>query len=644
MLQLFRNFFKSKIGIGITLGFLGLIAFAFASGDVANLGTFGGVAGGDRVAVVGDERIDSIELSANATTALQQLREQNPGITMGTFVAQGGVADVLSQMLSRAALAEFGRKYGMRAGTRLVDSELVQIPAFRGPDGRFDTAAFRAAIAQRGLSEDVVRSDLAAGLFARQLLTPVALSPVMPEAVGLRYASLLRERRQGAVALLPSAAYAPTGTPTDEQLTEFYRSASDRYLRPERRVIRYATFDQATLGAVPTPTDAQIAEAYRRNQAEYAVRETRSFTQLVLPTQAAADAILAEVRAGASLSQAAEGKGLRTTKVGPVSRDELAGSTSAAVATAGFSTADGALSTPARGSLGWYVLQVDAIDRRPARTLAQVRSEIAATLAEEQRRTAFAEAIGKIDDRFQGGESLSDIAGELGLTVQTSRPATSNGAIYNAPGQTLAPELAPVLASAFEMEEGEPQIAELEAGQRYIIFDVSDVEPSTVAPLAEIREQVIADWRQDRGSAAARAAADRVLQRIAGGSTLAAALEAETPDLPAPRPLNLTREDLGRQQQVPPPISLFFSMAKGTAKRLEDRNQNGWFIVQLTDVEPGAVTANDPIVATTSRQLGQVIGEEYVEQFVRAVERNVGVERNQVAVDAVAAQLAGRTN
>ena len=34
MLQLFRNFFRSKIGIVVTLAFLGLIAFAFASMDV----------------------------------------------------------------------------------------------------------------------------------------------------------------------------------------------------------------------------------------------------------------------------------------------------------------------------------------------------------------------------------------------------------------------------------------------------------------------------------------------------------------------------------------------------------------------------------------------------------------------------------
>ena len=644
MLHFFRNFFKSKIGIGVTLAFLVLMALAFASSDVANVSTFGGVAGGDRVAVAGDERIDSRELSMNATNALQQVQQQNPTLTMEAFVAQGGLDEVLDQMLSRAALAEFGRMHGLRAGSRLVDSELVQLAAFRGPDGKFDEAAFRAAIAQRGLSEDAVREDLAMGLMARQLLTPVSLSPVMPESIGRRYASLLRERRQGTIALLPSAAYAPQGTPTADQLQEFYARTSSRYIRPERRVIRYATFDQSALGTLPAPTEEQIAQAYRRDQAQYAARESRRFTQLILPTQAAAQAILTEVRGGTSLAQAAEEKGLRTTPISPVTQSELTGIASAAVANAGFTAAQGALAAPARGGLGWYVLQVDAIERQPARTLAQVRPEIATRLVEEQRQAAFAQLIGRIDDQLQDGESLSDIARELRLPLQTTRPATADGAIYNVPGETVAPELSPVLSVAFNMEEGQPQIAELATGQRYVVYDVAEITPSAVAPLAEIRDQVIAFWRRDRGAAAARSAADRVLQRIARGSTLAAALEAEQPNLPPPGPVNLTRDDLARQGQVPPPIALFFSMAQGTVKKLEDRSQNGWFVVQLADVEPGEVAADDPIVRATLQQLGQVTGEEYAAQFVKAVEREVGVERNQAAIDAVAAQLTGRTN
>lgn len=644
MLQMFRNFFKSKLGIVVTLAFLALIAVAFASSDVANTGVFGGVSGGDRVAVVGDERVDAVELSMNASNALEQVRQTNPTMTMQAFIAQGGFDNVLEQLLQRTALAEFARTFGMRAGKRLVDSELRQMPAFRGPDGTFDENAFRAALNQRGLSEAAVREDLANGLLARQLITPVSFSPMMPESLGRRYASLLRERREGALALLPSSAFAPTGAPTDAQLQAFYRESSSRFIRPERRVIRYATFGEEALGELTAPTPAQIQARYQRDRANYAAVERRRFTQLIVPTQAAAQAIVAEVRGGKALDAAAREKGLATAAIGPVTQTEFTTNASAAVAQAGFAADSGALAAPARGGLGWYVLRVDEIDRRPARTLDQARGEIAAALAEEQRRAALDDLTASLEERFDEGESLADVARELKLELASTPPAVADGRIYERPAETVPQVLAPVLAAAFEMEEEEPQLAVAVPGETFIIFDVSDITPSATAPLPEIREEVIALWRQDQGAKAAKAAADRIEARLGRGSTLAAAVAAEERTLPAPETINLTREQLARQGQVPPSLALFFSMAQGTVKKFEAADDAGWYVVQLAEIEAGAIEQNDPLVLATLQQLGRVSGEEYVRQFVKAAQREVGVERNQAAIDAVAAQLTGQTN
>ena len=109
MLQFFRNFFKSKLGIPVTLAFLLLIGIAFASADVANTGTFGGVSGGDRVAVVGDQRISAADLSAAMTAALDNERQQNPTLTMEAFIARGGMDRVLNELLQRTAIAEYAR-------------------------------------------------------------------------------------------------------------------------------------------------------------------------------------------------------------------------------------------------------------------------------------------------------------------------------------------------------------------------------------------------------------------------------------------------------------------------------------------------------------------------------------------------------
>jgi peptidyl-prolyl cis-trans isomerase D len=641
MLQGFRKVFKSKVGLGITLAFLVLIAFAFASSDVANTGMFGGVSGGDRVAVVGKTRIDAAELSMNASTALEQARQNDPTMTMQAFVAQGGLEDVLGQMLQRTALAEFARRHGLRAGDKLVDSELLQIPAFRGPDGRFDTETFRAALRQRGLSEAAVREDLAMGLLARQLIAPIAFSPITPASFGQRYATLLRERRRGAIATLPATAFAPEGNPTAEQLEAFYDENRDRYIRPERRVIRYAQFGEEALGALPTPTEAQIAARYQRDRAQYVATERRRLTQLVAPTQDAAQAIAAEVRGGKSLDAAAREVGLATASIGPVTQGEFARTTSAAVAQAAFAAQQGALAQPTRGSLGWYVLRVEAVERQPERTLAQARAEISAALAEEQRRAALGDMTSRLEDDFARGGSLSDVARELGVDLATTPPATANGAIYGRPGETLPPILGRLLQTAFDMEEGEPQLAEVVPGETFVIFDVPSITPSATAPLAEIRADVARDWRRDQGARAARAAADRIAQRIAGGMSLSDASAAENRSLPAVERVDLDREELGAGR-VTPPLALFFSMAAGTVKKLEAADEAGWYVVALDEIEPGQVAADDPMVFATLQQLGAVTGEEYVQQFVKAAQREVGIERNENAIRAIAAQLTGQ--
>jgi peptidyl-prolyl cis-trans isomerase D len=644
MLGFVRSLMKSKWGVVVTLGFVALIALAFAGGDIANTGSFGGVAGGDRVAVVGGERIDTGELNTSARNAFDRAREQNPTLTMQAFMSAETLGRVLDDLVGRVGIAEFAERYGLRAGKRLVDSEIVQIPQFRDANGNFDNEAFVAILQQRGLSEAQVREDFAQGLLARQILTPVELGSTMPASVAKRYVALLRESRSGAIAILPSAAYAPTGVATDAQLQAYYKTNSAAYIRPERRVLRYAKFNDTIVSKLPAPTDAQIKAYYDANAVRYAASERRSFTQLVVPTQQAAEAIRREIAGGKSLDQAAREKGLSTAKVALVAQTQLSNQASAAVAQAGFGAAQGALTAPTRGGLGWYLLRIDAIERTAARSLAAARGEIITTLAAQQKRDALTAVTVAIEDEIDGGASLAEIAKEHGLTLTDTLPITADGRVYGAAG-TVPAELQPVLSTAFAMEEQEPQLAQVIPGEAFAIYEAAEITPSAAAPFAEIRAGVEVDWRKAQGDAAAKIAADRVLKRLQGGATLAAALAAENRTLPAPDEIAMKREQLTQmasQGRVPAPLALLFSMAAGTEKRLEAPLNNGWFIVQLDGITPGQVPDNDPLLARSRLELGPTVGGEYSAQFVKAILDELKVERNQSAFDAVLAQLSGR--
>jgi peptidyl-prolyl cis-trans isomerase D len=641
MISTFRKFFQSKLGIGVTLAFLGLIAIAFASADVSGNNPLGSISSGDKIAVVGDAKVEAVELDRAARNALEQMRQNNPTLSLPAFVEQGGLEQVVDTLLDRVAISEFGKKYGIRAGNNLVNSQIRLIPAFRGPDGNFSEPVYRDAIGRQNLTDAQVRDDLGNGLIAQQVVQPAGLGAMMPEKIAAQYAALFKERRKGSIALLESGAYAPSGYPAEQQLAAYYTANRGDYIRPERRVIRYATFGEEAVGTMAAPTAAEIAARYKQDASRYAAKEERTLTQLVVPTQAGADSIRQRVAAGASLETVAREAGLDTSAIGPIAKGTYSSQTSAAVADAAFAAAQGQVAAVARSGLGFHVVRVDAVNKQAGQTLDQARAAISAQLTDEKRRLAFNELAADIEDRFGSGESLTDVAKELKVTVQITKPLTAAGVVYGTDGEMAPAVLAPALATVFQMEEEEPQLAEAVPGVTFMIFEASKITASAAAPLKEIREQVVADWRRAEGAKQAKLAAGRVIKRVAGGATLAAAVAAEKRALPPVDFIDTTREDLARSQRVPAPLALFFSMAQGTQKQLEGPRNIGWFVLDLDSIEAGTLAAGDPLLGQARQQFAATLVDEYQQQFQSAIRADVTVERNDEAIATLKRSLAG---
>ena len=642
MIQILRRLISSKLGIGLALAFLVLIALAFAAGDISSY-RGGGSAGGDRIARIGKQDIQAVQLSQAASNAVENLKQKDPRLSMKAFIAGGGLEKVLEELLDNVALDAFGNKHGIVASDRLIDSEIAKVSVFKGPDGQFSDAAFRQMLQQRGMTEQRLRDDLAQSLIARQLVIPAGYGSVLPRELAQRYATLLREKRSGAIGLLPSMAFAPKTPPTEAELQAYYAKHSDRFILPERRVVRFAAFSEGVLKQVPAPTEAEIAARYAAGKEQYSAQEARRITQLIVPTEPAAKAIAAEIAGGKRLESVAAAKGLAAANLGALTKDAFAKQSAQAVADAAFSAASGTVAAPARSALGWHILRIDGIDKRPERTLEQVRGELVAQLEVEKRRAAINDLSARIEEEFSEGGNIVDAAKELGLTLQETPPLTADGQIYGQPGKTAPPLLAKLMQTAFAMEsEGQPQLAEIDPGKVFVIFDVTAITASAAAPLANIRSDVAASLAQERGSLAAKAAGERVLASAKKGTDISAAMASLGTPVPPVQWVEMGREQLNAAgQQVPPPLMLLFSMARGTTKLLAAPDDRGWFVVSLKDIVPGKVSANDPILQAAQGELGQLAGREYGQQLVRAIRKELGVKREDAALQALRNQLAG---
>ncbi|URW76372.1 SurA N-terminal domain-containing protein [Sphingomonas donggukensis] len=641
MLNSFRRAINSTVGKIVALGVLVVIALAFAAGDITNLrGNNAGSLGG-AVAEVGETKIGEAELRQRTQTAYSAYQQQQPGLDMASFVTQGGMTAVLERTINGIALQKFAESIGMSASKRAVDGEIAGIPGFAGVDGKFSQANYDAALRQQGLTDAGLRADIARDMLSRQLLAPTAGARQVSSQLAMPYASLLLERRQGAIGVIPVTALGVGTPPTDAELQTFYTRNRGRYMVPERRAVRYALVKAADVAAGAKATTADIAAAYNANKARFAPSEKRNLTQVVVASQQAATALAAKVKGGSSLSDAARAIGLEASTATGVDKAAFTAQSATAVADAAFAATAGTIVGPVRSPLGWHVVKVDQVTPIAGKTLAQATPELTTEIEKTKAAQAIADVHDRLDSAAAENATFDELVSDAKLVAQTTAPLVASGMDPDAPAKP-DPIVARLAQAAFIAEDGDaPQLVQTDADGSFAVVAVGRVVPAAPRPLAQIRATVARDFVIDRNLKAARALAVAAVNKVNAGTPLSAALAQTSLKLPPVETKSLSRAELAAGgTQVPPPLALMFSMAAKKAKLLEAPNRGGWYIVYLDAIQNGDASKRPEVIASTRQGLGGVVGRELSEQFAAAVRKQVGVQRNDAAVAKVRAELA----
>lgn len=639
------SFFRRALSSWVLLGLLGLIMIAFivtGVGTPSGLGNLSG--GGSDIAKVGGSSISANDAASRVQAQLDGARQQAPGLDINAFVRSGAVEQVVDQMINSRAFEQFGNKYGMVVSNRLIDGEIASIPAFRGPSGSFDRNTFLGVLAQRKLSERMIREDFARDKMTNALILPAAGAARAPLGLATPVAALLLEARTGQIGFVPTSAFGKGAIPTDPELQKFYQRQVSRYTVPETRVVRYALFDRGRFDGKIAPTEAEIGQAYKANAAQYAAKETRVFSQVVAPTQAIASQIVTKARAGTPLAAAAKAAGAEATTLAAQDEAAYAGlAASPAISKAAFSAAKGAILDPQKSPLGWLVVRVDTINRTGGKSLSEARAELSIQIVKQKTDVAIADLVTRIEDQIADGSTFDDVVKAVGLTVVTTPALTGSGIAPDAPGFKAPPELQPILRDAFQAEvDDDASVLTITAGQSYAFYDLDRVNPAAPKPFAAVRAQALADFLEDRASREAKRLADAMALKASQGAPLATVMGSAGVALPAPRPISARRIDLARnQQKVPPELALLFSIPARQARALEAGDKKGWYVIWLDRIEPGNIAAEPNLVSVTMGELSRSLGEEYAQQFAAAVKLDVGVKKNDSAITALKRSLTG---
>ncbi|HET9810946.1 MAG TPA: peptidyl-prolyl cis-trans isomerase [Sphingomicrobium sp.] len=642
MLSSFRRLSKSAIGTSI-IGIVGLlILIGFAMGDIQSLSLGGGGLSSSTLAEAGSLEVTDNDISSAMQRQLANVRQQNPEATYSDLADDFG--PILQSLIDARALEAFAQKHGLVVSKRLVDAEIANIPGVKGLNGQVSTEAYQAFLARQRMTDAEVRNLVMATLLQRMILTPAASNAQVPIGIATPYASMLLEERQGAVALVPLSAFTSGLDPSGQQIQQYYTANRDRYIVPEQRVLRLAKIGPDQVAAVAA-SPQEIAAYYNSHQDVYGAKDVREISQAVVPDQNVAKQIAERARGGQGFVEAVKpaGLGAADVSVGSQTKEQFADLAGAKVAAAAFAAKTGEILGPIQSPLGWHVVKIESATTKAGKSLDQARDEIARQITDTKRQEALADLVDKVQDVIDGGGNFEEAAKAGGLQVMKTPLITGSGTARGDLSYQFPADLVSALKTGFELAPSdEPVIEQNSDGSAFVLVAPADVIAAAPAPLASIKERVKADWIKAQASQQARALADSIAAKATGKTSLADAVKQANKPLPPVEPARAQRIQLSEMGgEVPAPLRTLFNMTEGKAKVGIDPQGRGYFVVKVDKIIPGNALNQPRLIAQVQNQFGEPLAQEYALQFLNAVKKDVGVERNEPVIEATRKRITG---
>jgi len=508
MLRFLRKY-SSSAGIKILYGVLAGLFVLWGVGAI----------GGERrqdVAVVHGQAISRRELE-QATAALARryegmLRGQDARNLLRNMDLSG---QALNQLIEEALLRHEAGRLGIVVSDADVDETVVHMPELQ-ENGHFE----RGRLAVLG-GERVNEFESA----VRQSILRQRLEALVTDGVGVSDGELEQRYRfdheQAELFFVRSAAadLAKAISLTDEELEKYLTEHAEAYRVPPRVRARYVAYRSADLLAQVEVKDGEVPEYYALHKDDkFTEPEQVRARHILVKTPAGGDAdakaaarkkaegLLAKVKAGgdfpalAKASSEDPASAAQGGDLGLFSRGRM----TPAFEEAAFALPAGGVSEVIETPFGFHVIRVE--EHRPggAKPLEAVRDEIADTLKHE-RALELARKQAE-EDRRKMARGTPFAEALAGRTIVETPPFAKGAEV---PGVGRAPGF---VESAFALREGE--VSDLIDGPEaiFLLAPFAYSEAHT-PPLDEVRERVTADARRERGEAAAKERAEKLLAR-----------------------------------------------------------------------------------------------------------------------------------
>jgi peptidyl-prolyl cis-trans isomerase D len=615
-----RKFAKSKWAL--VLLFIPLIV---SFGIFGFQDPFSGITGGG-LSRVGEREIHARDLSAELSAEIEAIRrDQGRVISQADAVREGIAQQVLARLEYRNMILAYADKVGIRASQKAVADLVKNAAGFKDALGRFNLDAVRSRANSENMSladfEEAVRDDLTAGY-----VTSAAFSAIkVPDILSLPVINFIGETRTMTVARLTEAAIPPPAEPTDAQLDTWYNANKQRFTQPERRRISVLAYSAEDFLDRIELTDEQVKAEYEKRIRDYSTPETRAISEFTSADRnvvqsfidLAQQGVTADDAIGRVLGLSRTDRSIKPEEVTDERYRELV-----------FGLPAGKVHTvPIKldEASPWTAVLVKTITPGIPQPFEQVAEKVRHDIALPDAERLYEDESEKFRDAA-GGQPLEEIGKQFGFPVIQLPPVDSQG-------RTLRGDQAELLA-------GNPALAELftlQAGQMTNLFEgdgsrsmyrLDEIVAPYTQPLADVKPLVVQLYMAEQmQNAANKAAADMVAAVKSGKTFEQAATASKLVVLPVVTTTRQGSSAINDQQA----LQGAFDLKAGDTAVVPGQGGQLW-VVRIDKVEPVTTAAAAALRAQVAPQVAQSLQGDMREVFVRGLQAEVPITRDETAI------------
>jgi len=530
----------------------------------------------------------------------------------------------LQQLVNSTLLQQQATRDRLVTSSSDVYQQINQIPAFQ-LNGHFDYQQYKAVLASNGLTVDQFENQVRSQFMTQQLQLGIARTSLPTPREIDSVAALLQQQRKVAWFVLPLKQFMPSRPPSDSAVQDYYKAHQDRYSTPETVTVAYLQLDKQALASRVKVTPDAIRDYYRTHQSQYGVPPARKVAEILIKPSAAGTSAEAAAKSKAEslLQQVKAAKDRQATfaelarkqsddkvssrnggSIGYVSRGQLPQKLDDTVF--GLDKT-GAIAGPVRTSRGWVLLQLLAERGGSVRPFDQVKSQVEKDYTAEKAKDLYYKLDGDFANlTYEHAGSLDVAANKLGLKVQTVAGVTRQD------GTGIA-DNAQVRKTAFSdsvLKQHQNSNPIKLGNENAVVLRVSDVTPSKVKPLEQVRQKITAALSQKQARDAAAHAAEQALVALRGGQPMATVAKERNETMQGPEQIKRSDSTLpsALMQAVYTLAPAMGSKARYASTAMPD---GGQAVYALLAVTPGS---SDQLKEAEQTAYANRIGRIYAEQ------------------------------